>query len=108
AIKPANRRLALVALGFSAILLRFAVNARPVAFPCSLHLYQAVRGCGSLHAHTAGSHHGEKRLHTVDAIPEQLGMMRLRRARALGLGISHLPDRPLPHLLCVFPETQPG
>src|SRR5207247_1375244 len=50
--------------------------------------------------------HSEKRFHSVNAVPEQIGMMRLQLARSIGLRVSYLPDRAIVNSLRTLSKTQ--
>ena len=73
-----------LACGCAAVAFALAEDADTAVFPRSGDLDFAVVGRAALDRHAAGAHHGEERLDAVDAVPKQVGMMRLEMGRAEG------------------------
>src|SRR5947209_963766 len=62
----------------------------------------------ALHGFAARPHYREERFDAMDAIPEQVRMVRLQLARTVSLRVGDLADRAMLDCLCVLAKPQSG
>src|SRR5207249_2577434 len=66
-------------------------RADAAALPRPSHQLGAL-GLHARHVFATGTHDREQRLDAVDAVPEQIGMVLLQRARTISVAAEHLAD----------------
>src|SRR6266568_2267248 len=83
-----------------------AKNTFTPAAPKAGDFNSAVGRGRALYSLAAGSEHSKQSFDAVDAVPEQVGMMRLQLAGAASLHVGDLADETLVHGLGVFGKAQ--
>src|SRR5207249_5681143 len=83
-----------------------AENPFAAALPISNDFDFSVRRLPALNGLAAAAKNRKKCFDPMNTVPEKVGMVWLKFARAAGLRIHDFAERPMVSRLCVFAETQ--